>query len=409
MKWVDLFETSSGALRANKSRSILTILGIVIGIAAVIMALSVGSSAERLIINQVADLGADLVFAEPAAGNPADGPPNPFIEQSIGNDDLDAWRESGLFTSVDGNLYNTVTVSHEEQSEFLQVVGVTDAYLDIFPADVADGNFITESDVDAYGKVAVLGSEVSQDLFGDQDPVGQKIKLQNTTVRVIGVMEPQGTRFFQNLDKQVYVPLTTAQRDFGLDHISFLIGRAVGDVEFAKEEARFVLRDSHNIDNPAGDQDLDDFFVSSQDDAVEIIGTIGLVLSILLGSIAAISLVVGGIGIMNIMLVSVTERTKEIGLRKSVGATYRDILQQFLLEAVLLTMIGGVLGVVIGSLFSYVGGLIAGQYLAGWVPTVRVDAIFLAVIVSTIVGIGFGIYPARRAAKLDPIEALRYE
>jgi len=213
------------------------------------------------------------------------------------------------------------------------------------------------------------------------------------------------------LDTRVVIPVTTMQRDLvGVDHVSFITALATGDINEAKEELRYLMRDSNDIDNPEGDPNLDNFFVSSQEDATEIIGVVGSVLTILLSSIAAISLVVGGIGIMNIMLVSVTERTREIGLRKAVGATYKEILWQFLVESVLLTIIGGFMGIVMGVLTSVGIGLIMMNFiLSDWTIVIPLNAIILAAAVSTVVGLVFGIYPARSAARLDPIEALRYE
>lgn len=411
MLYRDLVATSKESLTRNKSRSGLTILGIVIGITAVILMLSIGQGAESLILSQVADLGSDLVFVEPSSGDPTAGPPNPFVEQSLNLDDVAALEDSDFFSEVSPVLINTVTVSRGTESEFAQVQGISAGYIDIFPADLASGRFIDESDVESYAKVAVLGKTIAEDLFGDQDPIGLKMKIKNTTVRVIGVMDEQGSRFFQNLDEQIGVPITTAQRDiFGIDSVTYITARASGgDIELAKEEARWILRDTHDIDNPEGLQENDDFFVSSQSDAEETIGIVGSVLTILLSSIAAISLVVGGIGIMNIMLVSVTERTKEIGLRKSVGATYQEILKQFLAESVILTMAGGVFGVFLGVSLSFLASIVVSNYLDGWAFIVPPQAIVLAVVVSTVVGLVFGIYPARRAARLDPIEALRYE
>lgn len=410
MRWSDLLETSATSLKGNKSRSALTILGIVIGIAAVILMLSIGQSAEGLILNQVADLGADLVFIEPSAGDPTAGPPDPFIEQTLSLDDSEALRDSGFFSAVSSVLVTSVPVTREEESRFAQVQGVEEGYDLVFPAGLTQGRYIDESDVESRSRVAVLGIEIAEELFGDQDPIGLKVDINDINFRVVGVYEEQGTRFFQNLDQQITIPVTVMQRDvMGVDHVSYIVMKALGDIEIAKEEARFILRDEHDIDNPERDIEKDDFFVSSQSDAVEIVGVVGGVLTILLASIAAISLVVGGIGIMNIMLVSVTERTKEIGLRKSVGATYRAILQQFLLESVLLTLIGGLIGVVIGVVLSVTSALIVGQYLDGWEVSVSIQAIVLGVIVATAVGVLFGIYPARRAAKLEPVDALRYE
>lgn len=381
-----------------------------IGIAAVILMLSIGQSAQGLILNQVADLGSDLIFIEPSSGGDSSGPPSAFVEQTLKIDDAKALERSGLFMDVSSMIVSSMAVSRGEESKFSQVTGVTEGYLSIFPADVAEGRFIERSDVDSYARVAVLGKEIAQDLFGDQDPIGKEIKIKQTTVRVIGVLAEQGSRFFQNLDQRIAVPVTTAQRDIiGLDTVNFIAARTSQDIESAKDEIRWILRAEHDIDNPENDVKKDDFIVSSQSDAVEIIGIVGGVLTILLSSIAAISLVVGGIGIMNIMLVSVTERTKEIGLRKAVGATYSEILQQFLLEAVLLTMLGGIIGVLIGVITSRLAASILASYIEGWQSIVPMEAVVSGVVVATTVGIIFGLYPARRAAHLDPIEALRYE
>lgn len=410
MKMQDLMATALTSLRRNKSRSVLTILGIVIGIAAVILMLSIGRSAEDYILSEVADLGSDLVFVEPSSGDPTSGPPDPFIEQTVNLDDVEALRDSAFFSVVDGSLISTLTVSNGDESDFVQIAGATETYLDIFPADFEAGSFFSQSDVDGYARVAVLGKQTAEDLFGDQNPIDQKIKIKKLSFRVVGVLEEQGTQFFQNLDERITIPVTTMQRDLlGVDHVNFISARAIGDVEIAKEEARYILRDTHDIDNPEDDIEKDDFFVSSQSDAVETVGVIGSILTVLLASIAAISLLVGGIGIMNIMLVSVTERTKEIGLRKSIGATYKDILKQFLVESVLLTSVGGIIGILIGIGTSLLSALIVQNFVNGWTASLPAEAIFLGLIVSSIIGIVFGLYPARRAAKLDPVQALRYE
>ncbi|HAL50082.1 MAG: hypothetical protein UU40_C0006G0009 [Candidatus Uhrbacteria bacterium GW2011_GWD2_41_121] len=412
MLWKDLISSSTVSIRRNKSRSALTILGIVIGIASVILMLSIGQSAEGLILSQVADLGSDLLFVEASAGDPTSGPPSPFVEQTITLDDQKALEKTGMFTAVSAILVSTNTVSHEQESQFASINGINEGYLDIFPADLLYGRFFSSSDIEGYTKVTVLGKDLANDLFGQQDPTGMKVKIGSIAFRVIGVFDEQGTRFFQDLDTQISIPITTMQADLmGVDYVSYIVARAKSDVDldYAKDEVRFVMRDEHNIDNPQRDLDLDDFYVSSQSDAEDIIGVVGSVLTLLLSSIAAISLVVGGIGIMNIMLVSVTERTREIGLRKSIGATKREILQQFLAEAVLLTMIGGIVGVLGGILSSVVIAIVAKFFLDDWALHIPVSAIVLGVLVATGVGIAFGVYPAKRAANLDPIEALRYE
>lgn len=406
----DLITSALQSLARNKSRAVLTVLGIVIGIAAVILMLSIGQGAQQLILNQVADLGSDQIFVESGSGDMQSGPPSPFVEQTITLDDVEALRRRGPFSFVSAQTITNTTVGNGERSFFTNVTGVDEHQLNVFPATLAQGRFIDEQDVKGYAMVTVLGAEAAEDLFGDSNPLGEKVSIKNGSYKVIGVLDEQGSRFFTNLDTQLYIPVTTALRHVvGGDNVAYIAARALGDIEGAKEEARWILRDSHDIENPEGELAKDDFVVSSQEDAVNIIGVVGTTLTILLASIAAISLVVGGIGIMNIMLVSVTERTKEIGLRKAIGATSQEVLRQFLLEATFLTLIGGLLGMLLGTLVSALVAAILSNVLDGWELVIPPEAIVASVLVSTAVGIVFGWYPAKRAAKLDPIEALRYE
>ncbi len=406
----DLFQIASESIVRNKSRSLLTVLGIVIGIAAVILMLSIGQGAQEYVLSQVSELGSDLVFVEPGSGDAEGGPPSPFIEQTVTTDDVEDLRRLGPFSFVSSVLISTAAVEAEEQSLFTDIAGVDEYQLEVFPATITSGRFIENDDVETNARVAVLGSDIAEDLFGDQDPVGMRITVKNLSVRVVGVLGEQGTKFFSNLDKRVYLPVSTVQREImGVEYVSYIAARAIGDVESAKEEARAILRDSHNLDNPEQDLAKDDFLVSSQSDAVEIVGAVGFALTIMLASIAAISLVVGGIGIMNIMLVSVTERTREIGLRKAIGATEREILHQFLLEAVLLTVAGGILGILLGVGGSFLVATFVARVVEGWSLVIPPVVVVLSAAVSTVVGIVFGYYPAKRAARLDPIDALRYE
>lgn len=410
MRLIDLLVISTESIRRNASRSLLTVLGIVIGIAAVILMLSLGQGAQAYVLNQVSALGSDVVFVEPGSGSQESGPPSPFVEQSLKTSDAEALLRQGPFAFASSVVITTTAVSAGEHSGFAQIAGVDEHQLDVFPATLAEGRFIENEDVSAHARVAVLGSEIAADLFGDQDPIGERILVKRLPVRVIGVLDPQGSKFFQNLDGRVYLPVTTAQRELlGVTYVNYIAAKATGDVEEAKDEARFILRDQHDIDNPEGDLSKDDFMVSSQADAVAIIGAVGLALTLLLSSVAAISLVVGGIGIMNMMLVSVTERTREIGLRKAIGATAEEVMRQFLLEAVMLTLFGCVLGVLLGIGTSFLASVVLTRFVPGWAFVIPPSGVIASASVATITGILFGFYPARRAAKLDPIEALRYE
>lgn len=410
MRLPDLIMTSTESLRRNTSRSLLTMLGIVIGIGAVILMLSIGQGAQGYILNQVADLGGDQLFVEPGNGASEGGPPSPFIEQTLTLKDVEALRRRGDFDFVSSTLISSMVVSGGEESTFGDIAGVDEYEFDIFPADVASGRSIDGTDVEGGARVVLLGSQIAEDLFGASDPLGERVTFSNVSFRVVGVMAPQGSRFFSNLDNRVYVPVTTLQKDvLGVTYVNFIAVRAQGNTENIKDDIRFILRDTHDINNPENDLGKDDFLVSSQEDAVQAIGVVGFALTMLLAAIASISLVVGGIGIMNIMLVSVTERTREIGLRKAIGATEHEILMQFLLEAVLLTVSGALIGIVFGVGGSLLVGLVATQIIDGWAIIIPPTAIVVSVLVSSVVGIAFGYYPARRAARLDAINALRYE
>jgi putative ABC transport system permease protein len=262
-------------------------------------------------------------------------------------------------------------------------------------------------------RVVVLGNSIKEDLFADEDPIGKIVRIKKTNFRIIGVLKEQGTQMFMNMDEIIYVPIITAQKLLtGQDHLRWIIARAKNEevIDTAVYNIRLLLRERHGIYNPENDLGKDDFKVMSQAETAEMMEAVIGILTALLSCIAAISLVVGGIGIMNIMLVSVAERTHEIGLRKAVGARSKDILNQFLLEAMVLTLAGGIIGIISGIAVSLLASIVLGQLLqVGWQFTISISSILLAFAVASAIGLIFGIYPARKAAKLSPIEALRYE
>jgi putative ABC transport system permease protein len=292
-------------------------------------------------------------------------------------------------------------------------MGVDSEAMDISDLSIASGRGITEEDVKSMSRIVVLGHKLSKDLFGDDDPIGKTIRIRKLNLRVVGILEEKGGQIFQTFDDYAYIPVTTTQKLLmGVDYINAILVKAKSEklIDAVVENARLILRERHGIYNPEGDLSKDDFKVMSQVETANMLTQITGVLTAFLSSIAAIALVVGGIGIMNIMLVSVTERTREIGLRKAVGARNKDIMRQFLIESVTLTLLGGIIGFVSGTLFSFAATLAMSKILnTSWGFAIPFGAVVLAFGVATAIGLIFGIYPAKKAAKLNPIEALRHE
>ena len=257
--------------------------------------------------------------------------------------------------------------------------------------------------------MAVLGPDVVKDLFPGGNALGKSIKIGDRTFTVVGLAEEVGSQFFQNVDDRIFIPLAVAKSITGQKYLNMMMMQSTGNFDLAFAEVRGLLRYRHGIRNPEDDPDKDDFVVRSSAQAANILGTVSIALTLFITLIAGISLIVGGIGIMNIMLVVVSERTREIGLRKAVGATKRDILLQFLIEAILLTSVGGVIGMVLGVIFAYLGAQIAHTFLNAYLFALSPGAMVIALIVAASTGLIFGIYPAKKAADLRPIEALRYE
>ncbi len=412
MRFRDLLHVSLGNILRTRGRALLTTLGIVIGIASVILMVAIGEAAEKYLLSQVASFGPDVLFV--ANGSGADeqrGPPNLLQKQSLTERDYRELHRKPWVRHANATVILSDIVTYESETLFGQIYGSTPDEIAIFPSGVLHGRFLLEEDIDAESRVVVLGLEVARRLFGDPDEaVGKLIKIKRQNYRVVGVMQKAGTRFFTKLDDVLYVPFTTAMRQYNRNRLNFISVLPEGiSPARAKEEIRLVLRDTHRLDNPTGDLAKDDFQVNSQEDAARNANTIGQILQILLGSVAAISLVVGGIGIMNIMYVTVTERTSEIGLRKSIGARQRDVLGQFLAEAVVLTVVGGILGILFGVACSALAIQIISRFQDGWSFVMPWNGMMVAFGVSAAIGIVFGFFPARKAARLNPIEALRYE
>ena len=397
------------SLSGNKLRSGLTVLGIVIGVAAVIAMLAVGRGAEASITGSISGIGTNLLFV--FRGDPGDNIRNP---KPLTLGDAEALRDQFAAPSVEAvapALQGNGVISFGGEQTSPQIFGVTPDYFQVRNYNITEGEFITEEHMLGRASVVLLGPEVAETLFGHSDGVtGETVRIEGQPFRVIGVLESKGGGSFGSQDNVAIVPLTTAQtrliRRSTSDRVDIIFVQAIsGDVVAqASEEVAQILRTRHRTDVGA-----DDFTIFTQQDLLSTFQSITGILTIFLGGIAGISLLVGGIGIMNIMLVSVTERTREIGLRKALGARKRDILIQFLTESSLLSLIGGIIGILFGWLISFAVGRIAEASGTAFTPVVGVDAVLLATLFSAAVGLFFGIYPANRAASLEPVEALRYE
>lgn len=408
----DNFLTAFRGLNTNRSRSMLTVLGIVIGIASIIMVMSIGGGAQELILDQVRGMGSRTISVEP--GKEPTGPSG-FAEiftDTLKERDVQALLNPGNVRNIaelTPEVVQVAPITYESETIRSTVLGASElisTILDVYPAQ---GAFFTDEDIRQKQSVAVIGSEVKSKLFGLSDAVGEKIKIKNRTYTVVGVLAAEGQVSLFNIDEMVVIPYSTAQ-DYlmGIDYYNAILVMAATEdsVPQVARDIKATLREMHGIDDP----EKDDFHVFTQADAAERVKTITGILTLLLISVAAISLLVGGIGIMNIMLVSVTERTREIGLRKALGATNKNILSQFLTEAVLLTAVGGLVGIISGGAASFLVSLVLTQVVGlKWAFVFPVSAALIGLVVAAVIGLVFGLYPARKAAQKSPIEALRYE
>jgi putative ABC transport system permease protein len=404
MFWESVLIALEG-LKANKLRSILTMLGIIIGVGAVIAMVSIGLGVRQKVETSIAGLGSNLIIIMPGATSPSGVRLAAGSSTTLTNKDAEAIaREISGVSAVAPSVSRSYQLVYANQNWTTSVQGTTPEYLEVRNFNVESGTFFTAKDVDTRARVAVLGKTVADNLFADVNPVGQTVRINKAPFRVIGVLEGKGqSAGGMDQDDLVIVPLTTAQeRLMGISYLQNINVQAVsGDVMTqVQEDITLLLRSRHRLAPNVPDNFTVRNLAAVMATAQETTGTITL----LLGNIAAISLVVGGIGIMNIMLVSVTERTREIGIRKALGATYANILLQFLIEAVVIGVTGGLLGIGLG-----IGGSYAISALAGWSTVISPLTIMVAFGVSVIIGLFFGIYPARKAALLDPIDALRYE
>ncbi|HBR17953.1 MAG: multidrug ABC transporter substrate-binding protein [Deltaproteobacteria bacterium RIFCSPLOWO2_12_FULL_43_16] len=409
MNIIATIKIAANALGINKMRSGLTMLGIIIGVAAVIAMLSVGSGARTQISKEIASLGSNLLIILPGAPTSGGLRMGFGTAPTLTSDDAKAIpQEISNVAFAAPILGGTAQIVYGNQNWSTIVTGTTPGFFDIREWQLDSGALFTQKDVDGATKVALVGQTVTENLFGYEDPLGKIIRIKKIPFRVIGVLSRKGqSPIGQDQDDSIYIPVTTAQKRLfgttfpGMVRMITVKAKTSDAIKDAEKEIAALLRQRHHI--TAG-RDEDDFSVRNLSEMMAASEQAAKIMSILLGSIASVSLIVGGIGIMNIMLVSVTERTREIGIRMAVGARPRDILMQFLIEAIVLAVIGGSIGILCGA-----GGSWLISYFAGWEIAISSVAIVLAFGFSALVGIFFGFYPARKASRLAPVECLRYE
>ena len=392
------------SLIANKMRSILTMLGIIIGVAAVIALVSIGNGVKQDIQNSISSLGSNLLMVMPGAPRTPGVRPSAGSMKSLKVSDYEAISKLDGVKAASPMTNGSYVVIYQNKNWTTSVSGVSYNYLDVNNWSMKSGRFLSEKNVQNRERVAVVGKTVVKNLFGDEDPVGAEIRVKNIPFRIIGVLNSKGSGAMGNdQDDMVIIPYTTAmERVEGVDYLRmiYVVGKEESGIDRLQSDIENLLRVRHGIK----DTNLDDFNIQNMNSIMETMEETTGTLTLFLGAVAAISLVVGGIGIMNIMLVSVTERTREIGVRKALGATYSVIVTQFLIEAVVISLMGGIIGIILGIGSSKLIGMASGMSTVISIPTIVMSFAF-----SMAIGLIFGIYPARKAAKLNPIDALHYE
>ena len=391
------FGSAIETLRANKARTALTILGVLIGVGAIILLVSIGQGVRVEVSKEIKGLGANMLFVRPGSSQQGKhrGPPGMFGNKLTYNDVLAIQARNNIGIKTIPIMISSAVIKFGNTSRQTMVHGATELYTEVFNQKVADGRFFFAAQVNAQRRVCVIGKTIVDDIFKGKNPIGKRLSIKGERFKIIGILESKGQTMGQDQDDQVIIPITAAQVLFGTTTINFIVLQAPEEskIEESKRIVKRILLQRLSED---------DFEISDQKDILETLQRITGILSVALGGIAGISLLVGGIGIMNIMLVTVTERTREIGIRKAVGAKESDILVQFLIESVVLSASGGIAGILLG----YGGAFLLKRFL----PTAITPwSIFLAFGFSVFVGVFFGVYPASKAAKLDPIDALRYE
>ncbi|MEP5254223.1 MAG: ABC transporter permease [Winogradskyella arenosi] len=406
MRLLNLFKIATKAIILNKTRTLLTMLGIIIGVASVIAMLAIGEGSKESIRTTISAMGSNMITIQPGADNRGPARGSGGDVQTLTLDNYETIKaQSDLINYITPVVNGSGQIINGSNNWPSSIYGVNPEYLNIKAVGLQNGSMFTDAEVKSASKVAVIGQTVVENVFPDgQDPVGQMIRFNNIPFTVIGVLEEKGENTFgQDQDDVVIAPYTTVQkRILAIDHLNQIIASAISedDAPAAVEQVSAILRTEHKL----LDNEEDDFTVRSMEELISTFSSTSEMLTVLLVAVASISLLIGGIGIMNIMYVSVKERTKEIGLRMAVGAKGADILMQFLIEAILISITGGVLGVILG-----LGATVFIETFLNWPTSVALYSIVISFAVCAVTGIFFGWYPARKASALDPITALRYE